>query len=92
MYTEKEYETYCKVKHDLLLQDAKRYVLRHFKADKDEDSEYIRYVLSQIDLEQITDDFEIAYDDSYNAWETWDNLIGDYIWHMKHDDDDESEY
>lgn len=79
MYTQDEYKTYLKVKHELLLKDCKHYVLKHFKADDNEDSEYTRYILKTIDLEQIANSFESEYDDSFLTWETWDRLINDYV-------------
>lgn len=78
-YTNDEYKTFLKVKHELLLQDAKRNVLRYFKTDENDNSPYARISLQEFDLEKLANEFENRVDNSFSEACLWEQIIRDEI-------------
>ena len=82
MYTNEEYKVYLKVKHELLLEDAKAHV-----------SEWIAYNDSPVgdltdeDYENLITEFEEHVDDTDPTYDVWENIVNDYMEWMDESED-----
>lgn len=70
--TEKEYEIYLKVDHELKLEDARRFVADHLEVDEDDES------LDGYDYEKLVARFEKQYDNSDSYSDIWWDVVGKY--------------
>lgn len=80
MYTAEEYKTYLKVKHALLLEDARNYVA-DWIADETGcyASELADDELDKYDYEYLVEQFEEHFDNFDPFAEVWQNIVNDYM-------------
>lgn len=75
-YTDEEYQTYLKVRHELLLEDAQNQLEHYFDEADDYMSNYPEF---EPDYEELVAMYE-EYRDAYTAFnETWDNVCYLYV-------------
>ena len=79
-YTEEEYKTYLKVKHELLLEDARNNVADWIADERncysyDLDDEE----LEPYDYEYLVSQFEQHFDRLDPFADTWQNIVNDYM-------------
>ena len=79
-YTNDEYKTYLKVKHALLLEDARAFVTDYL-ADKMECEPYDidDDMLSKYDYDYLVEEYERKEDCNVAFNDTWDEIIVKYL-------------
>lgn len=79
-YTNDEYNTYLKVKHALLLEDARAFVTDYLADERgcepwDIDDE----VLAKYDYDYLVEEYEHKEDCNWAFNDTWKNIVADYM-------------
>lgn len=74
MYTKEEYDIYLKVKHELLLEDARNNVMDYLENEDEMEDE-----LNSYDYEYLVEQFEERYDYYDPFAEVWENIVRDYF-------------
>ena len=85
MYTTKEYDIYLKVKRELLLEDARNYVVDYLE-NEDERALNVDDIpeeeLESYDYENLVERFEEHFDHFDPFEEVWQNIVRDYFEEM----------
>jgi hypothetical protein len=82
MYTQEEFKIYCKVKHELLLEDARNYA-RDYLENSDEKclglDDITEEQFEAIDFEQMVADFEQHTDWFDPTADVWHGIVENYF-------------
>ena len=73
MYTSEEYKTYLKVKHELLLEDARNFVADHLECDEDDEQ------MDKYDYEYLVSEYERREDCNVAFNDTWWSVVEEYM-------------
>lgn len=80
MFTNEEYETYLKVKHALLLEDARNYVADWIADERGcYASDLTDAELNEYDYEDLVSQFEEHVDRFGPFADVWQNIVNDYM-------------
>ena len=81
-YTNEEYQVYLKVKHALLLEDARNYA-RDYLENSDEKcldlDDITEEQFESIDFDELVNQFEERTDYYDPTYEVWQNIVSDYL-------------
>ena len=79
-YTNDEYKTYLKVKHALLLEDARAFVTDYLADEMDcEPWDIDDEVLAKYDYDYLVEEYERKEDCDWAFNDTWKNIVSDYM-------------
>ena len=73
MFTKEEYQTYYKIQHKFLLEDARYYVADYLELDVDDES------LDKYDYEYLVQDYQDREDCNVSFNDTWQSVVSDYL-------------
>ena len=80
MYTNEEYETYLKVQHEFLLEDARNFVADYLANEQDIDPDDIDdEEIEKYDLEYLVKRYEEEQDCDVAFNDTWRNIVEEYM-------------
>lgn len=81
MFTNEEWKTYLKVKHELLLEDARNYTKNYIEMEDDKAvniDDVTEEQFESIDFEQMVSDFEERTDYSDPTADIWESIVSNY--------------
>lgn len=79
MIDNKKYEIYLEVKHDLLVEDARNFIIDYLIDKYDCYADELDIDWDKYDLEYLVSQFEDREDGDISFNETWRNIVADYI-------------
>ena len=86
-YTNAEWETYLKVQHELLLEDARNFVADYLEYH--DEHELSDEEFESIDFEYLVNEYEHRQDFTIPFSDTWEAVVEDYMYDFFDEDEED---